>query len=125
MIAAHAVMPTAIISSSYRENIEQTIRQMGIENHVTYYAGADDYKDPKPAPDGFLTAAEVMRVNPANCLVFEDSITGIRGARAAGMHVVAITHRSNDVSRATELADLAIADYSELDKDFFSVINGS
>ena len=124
VIAAHALMPTAIISSSYRENIEQTIRQMGIEDHVTYYAGADDYADPKPAPDGFLKAAGEMQVAPEHCLVFEDSMTGIQAAKSAGMRVVTITHRSYDESRATELADLAITDYSELDKDFFSVING-
>ena len=125
IIAAHKVMPTAIISSSYRESIEQTISQMEIEDHVTYYAGADDYREPKPAPDGFLKAADVMQVSPQSCLVFEDSTTGIRAARTAGMRVVAITHRSDDVSEVKKLADLAITDYSELDKDFFSVINGS
>ncbi len=122
VIAAHALMPTAIISSSYRESIEETIRRMGIEEHVTYYAGADDYGEPKPAPDGFLKAAEVLQAAPQNCLVFEDSIAGIRAAITAGMQVVAITHRSNDVSQATELADLAVTDFSELDDNFFQMI---
>ena len=122
VIAAHALMPTAIISSSYRESIEETIRQMGIEEHVTYYAGADDYREPKPAPDGFLKAAEVLQIRPKNCLVFEDSIVGIRAAKTAGMRVVAITHRSNDVRLATKLADLAVTDFSELDDDFFDMI---
>ena len=122
VIAAHALMPTAIISSSYRESIEETIRRMGIEEHVTYYAGADDYGEPKPAPDGFLKAAEVLQTAPQNCLVFEDSIAGIQAAKSAGMQVVAITHRSNDVRLATKLADLAVTDFSELDDDFFDVI---
>ena len=122
VIAAHALMPTAIISSSYRESIKETIRRMGIEEHVTYYAGADDYREPKPAPDGFLQAADVLRAPPHNCLVFEDSITGIQGAKTAGMRVVAVTFRSNDVSQATKLADLAVTDFSELDENFFQMI---
>ena len=96
--------------------------RMGIEEHVTYYAGADDYREPKPAPDGFLKAAEVLQTRPQNCLVFEDSIAGIQAAKTAGMWVVAITHRSNDVRLATKLADLAVTDFSELDNDFFDVI---
>lgn len=122
VIAAHALMPTAIISSSYRESIEETIRRMGIEEHVTYYAGADDYEKPKPAPDGFLKAAEVLQAPPQNCLVFEDSIVGLRAAKAAGMQVVAITHRSNDVRLATRLADLAVTDFSGVDENFFQMI---
>ncbi len=122
VIAAHALMPTAIISSSYRESVEETIRRMGIEEHVTYYAGADDYGEPKPAPHGFLKAAEVLQTAPQNCLVFEDSIAGIRAAKTAGMRVVAVTFRSNDVSQATKLADLAITDFSELDENFFQMI---
>ncbi len=122
VIAAHALMPTAIISSSFRQSIEETIRRMGIEQHVTYYAGAEDYRDEKPAPDGFLKAAEVLQARPQNCLVFEDSIAGIRAAKAAGMQVVAITHRSNNVRLATKLADLAVTDFSGFDENFFQMI---
>ncbi len=122
VIAAHALMPTAIISSSYRESIEETIRRMGIEEHVTYYAGADDYRESKPAPDGFLKAAEALQTRPQNCLVFEDSIVGIQAARTAGMRVVAITHRSNAVRLATKLADLAVTDFSGFDENFFQMI---
>ncbi len=122
VIAAHALMPTAIISSSNRESVEETIRRMGVEEHVTYYAGADDYGKPKPAPDGFLKAAEALQIRPQNCLVFEDSIAGIQAAKTADMRVVAITHRSNDVRLATKLADLAVTDFSELDENFFQMI---
>ncbi len=74
------------------------------------------------APDGFLKAAEVLQAGAQNCLVFEDSIAGIRAAITAGMQVVAITHRSNDLSQATELADLAVTDLSEIDENFFQMI---
>ena len=42
----------------------------------------------KPAPDLFLFAAEQMKVPPARCVVIEDSVPGVTGARAAGMTVL-------------------------------------
>ncbi len=110
------------IVDCYRQLAGNPNIRMGIEEHVTYYAGADDYGEPKPAPDGFVKAAEALQIRPQNCLVFEDSIAGIRAAKTAGMRVVAVTFRSNDVSQATELADLAVTDFSELDENFFQMI---
>ena len=49
---------------------------------------ATQVKRGKPAPDLFLFAAEQMQVAPARCLVIEDSVPGITGARAAGMTVL-------------------------------------
>jgi HAD superfamily hydrolase (TIGR01509 family) len=123
MMDAHARMPTAIVSASYRESIDATIRRMDIEAHVTYYAGADDYARHKPAPDGFLQAASVLGIPPGRCLVFEDSLAGIQSAIAAGMPVVAITHRSNDVLRATALANRAIRNFTELASGYFDQPN--
>lgn len=119
VIAANRLMPTAIVSSSGRASIEETIRRMDIAASIDFYAGAEDYAESKPAPDGYLKAAEVLQVNPGECLVFEDSIAGLQAARNAGMQVVAITHRCNDVRTAREIADLAITDYAELDERFF------
>lgn len=46
----------------------------------------------KPAPDAFLSAAAVLGVNPADCVVFEDSVAGIAAGAAAGCFVVALTN---------------------------------
>jgi len=123
VLAANQRMPTAIVSSSGRASIEETIRRMDIADSIDYYAGAEDYADSKPAPDGYLKAAEVLQIAASECLVFEDSIVGLQSAKNAGMQVIAITHRCNDPRGASEIADLAITDYSELDDDFFSRIN--
>ena len=48
---------------------------------------------PKPAPDVYLRAAELLEIPPRNCIVFEDSPVGVAAAVAAGMRVVGVlTH---------------------------------
>jgi len=122
VIAAGAQMPVAVVSSSLRESIEETIRRMDIQDYVSFYAGADDYDRAKPAPDGYLKAAEVLQVEVDACLVFEDSITGLRAARNAGMQVVAITQGRQSIDEAAALSDKAIRDFSELEDGFFKRI---
>ena len=62
----------------------------------------DDVQQVKPAPDLFLLAAERMHVDPASCLVFEDSPNGLRAAHAAGMTSVAVP---NGLTRGLTLPD--------------------
>jgi beta-phosphoglucomutase-like phosphatase (HAD superfamily) len=47
-------------------------------------------RHPKPHPEIYLRAAELLGVAPANCLVFEDSYYGVEAARAAGARVVGV-----------------------------------
>jgi HAD superfamily hydrolase (TIGR01509 family) len=62
----------------------------------------DDVERVKPAPDLFLLAAERMNVEPAGCVVFEDSPNGLRAAHAAGMRAVAVP---NHLTRGLPLPD--------------------
>lgn len=123
VIAISKLMPVAIVTSSGRASVTETIRRMNIADNVSYYAGFEDYENGKPEPDGYLKAAEVLRVDPKKCLVFEDSLVGIQAAKNAGMTVVAVTHRCADIETATNLADMAIGDYFDLDKNFFDSIS--
>lgn len=51
---------------------------------------ADDVKRGKPDPEPYLKGAELLKVNPADCVVVEDAPAGIRAARAAGMKVISL-----------------------------------
>jgi len=51
----------------------------------------DDIQHKKPAPDIFLKAAACLGVDPGECRVFEDAVTGVQAAKAAGMHCIGIT----------------------------------
>jgi sugar-phosphatase len=53
--------------------------------------GADDVRDGKPHPEGYLAAARRLGVERSSCVVFEDTVPGLEAARAAGMRAVGIT----------------------------------
>lgn len=86
-------VPIAVGTSSSRHYFD-----LKISRHREWFALFDAIvtaDDPqvgaaKPAPDIFLVAAERLGINPADCLVFEDSPFGITAAKAAGMYAVAI-----------------------------------
>jgi HAD superfamily hydrolase (TIGR01509 family) len=84
--------PKAVASSSGRRSLGIKLRKVGhwdlFAPHI--YSG-EDMAAPKPAPDLFLHAADRLGVDPAQCLVVEDSINGVTAGRAAGMHVWGFT----------------------------------
>ena len=54
------------------------------------FVTADDVSNGKPHPEAYLKGAEILAARPEACVVIEDAPSGIRAARAAGMHVVAL-----------------------------------
>jgi HAD superfamily hydrolase (TIGR01509 family) len=81
-------LPKAIASSGSRAGLERKLKQTGLWDHFTPHVfSADHVANAKPAPDLFLHAARSLDVAPADCLVLEDSVNGVIGAKAAGMTV--------------------------------------
>lgn len=81
----HGKAPMAIASGGHHELVDATLDALGITHLFETVVCAEDYKNGKPAPDPFLEAARRLRVAPHDCVVFEDSPTGIAAAEAAGM----------------------------------------
>jgi HAD superfamily hydrolase (TIGR01509 family) len=92
--ARAAGVPNAVGSSSPAEWVVGHLDRLGLLDRFAVVATSDDVGgDPrrtKPAPDIFLAAAEALGVEPAACVVLEDSPNGVLAARAAGMPVVAV-----------------------------------
>jgi beta-phosphoglucomutase-like phosphatase (HAD superfamily) len=87
-IAAIGV-PKCVASSGTPEKIRHGLTCAGLDGLLApNIFSASQVKRGKPAPDLFLFAAGQMKVPPARCVVIEDSIPGVTGARAAGMTVL-------------------------------------
>jgi HAD superfamily hydrolase (TIGR01509 family) len=82
--------PLALASSSNRELIDGALEASGLAHHFRVTVSSEEVPRGKPAPDVYLEAARQLAVRPDRCAAVEDSRNGIRSARAAGMHVVAI-----------------------------------
>jgi HAD superfamily hydrolase (TIGR01509 family) len=86
----HGRIPFAVVSGSTRDSVVGSLTVLGLMDKFDAIVSADDYKNGKPAPDGYLLAAERLGVAPADCLVFEDTEMGIEAATAAGMASVKV-----------------------------------
>jgi beta-phosphoglucomutase-like phosphatase (HAD superfamily) len=83
---------------------------------VVVSAGDDDGRGttlaPKPAPDVYLRACELLGVAPASAVALEDSQTGVDAARSAGLHVIGVPSLPGQELDAdvvvSSLADLAV-----------------
>jgi beta-phosphoglucomutase-like phosphatase (HAD superfamily) len=82
-------IPMAIVSGSSRAEIGEALEVLGFAARLQFFLGAEDYPRGKPAPDGYLRAAQRLAVAPGRTLVFEDSRAGIAAGLAAGMRVIA------------------------------------
>ena len=74
----------------------------------------DEVKSCKPAPDIFLKAAERLKIAPECCLVFEDALTGVAAAIAAGMSVVAVPDSKMDKKKYKD-ADQILENLGQFD----------
>lgn len=83
--AVKAEMPLALASSSSHLVIVATLSRLGLLDAFTVRVSGVDVPRGKPAPDIFLLAAQELNVPPSQCLVIEDSVSGVAAARAAGM----------------------------------------
>lgn len=83
--------PLAVASGGHRALVVATLRALEIQDWFDAVVCAEDYDRGKPHPDPFLLAAKLLGVPPEDCVVFEDSPTGIEAAKAAGMACVFVT----------------------------------
>lgn len=80
--------PIAVASGGTRSHVHQTLAITQLAHLFPVVITMEDVENSKPAPDGFLLAAEKMGVAPEKCLVFEDSKLGLEAAERAGMQWV-------------------------------------
>ncbi len=82
---------TALVTGSMHRMAEKVANQIGFEA-FDLIVGGDDVVKGKPHPESYLKAAQILGVDPTQCVAFEDSLTGITAAEAAGTKAVGIAH---------------------------------
>jgi HAD superfamily hydrolase (TIGR01509 family) len=87
---SHGRIPFAVVSGSTREAVIASLQMLNLLDRFDVLVCAGDYQRAKPDPEPFLLAASRLGVDPARCLVFEDTDLGIQAASAAGMASVKV-----------------------------------
>lgn len=112
----------AVASSSGMKRLEATLEKMQVKECFDGIVSGTQVKNPKPAPDTFLAAAAVLGVEPQECIVIEDSLNGMKAAKAAGMICVMFENESLGIKVDSSFSDYIIQGFEELDAAYFEMI---
>lgn len=108
---AGAKVPLGCASNSWLEALEHKLTLGGLREHFTVLEASDTVEHPKPAPDMYAAAARALGADPAAVLALEDSGTGARAARDAGLRLLAVPTPGHPVPPA----DLALTSLTDPD----------
>lgn len=111
--------PVAIVSGSYRSDVEMAVQLMEVGHLIAFFLGHEDYAPGKPHPACYVTAAQKLGVSPGHCVVFEDSTAGLCAAKDAGMYGVALSRPGRPGQDYTR-ADLVLNDLSKFRPDLLA-----
>jgi len=109
-----AKMRQAIASSAPEENISVVVDELQIGRYFQALVSGHDLPA-KPDPAVFLEAARQIELGPETCVVVEDAVVGVRGAKNAGMRAVGVT--TTHAADALQDADLVVESLLDLSMD--------
>ena len=117
---------TALVSASPRNIVDAVLDNVG-HDLFPFSISADDVKKTKPDPEGYLKAASMSGSEITNCLIFEDSLTGMNAAIASGAYLIGVPHlvtieESERVRVIKSLEQISYAKLMELKSDFSTQI---
>lgn len=110
-------VPSAIVTSSNAAKMKVLFEKLpSLRQLVDIVVTGDDVQRSKPDPEGYRIAAQRLGLPSQRCVVFEDSIAGVRAGRCAGGAVVAFT-TTNAAEKLREFADVIVDSIQELDAE--------
>jgi HAD superfamily hydrolase (TIGR01509 family) len=104
-----AGLPVGLGSNAEPANVEFLLERAGLRGRFGAVVDGHQVEHPKPAPDIYLLVAERLGVDARECVIFEDSPSGIRAAGAAGARVVGVDRSG----RQLEGTELTIRDFQD------------
>jgi beta-phosphoglucomutase len=90
LLARHAGGRLGLATNAEPANVDFILNKAGLRRYFRAIVDGDQVQHAKPHPEIYLRAAELLEVQPVNCIVFEDSFSGVEAARAAGARVVGV-----------------------------------
>ena len=104
----------AITSSAVGSSIEAILRRLGLRDCFALIVDGSEVTHGKPDPEAYLLTAKRLGLEPAQCVVIEDSHVGVLAARRAGMFCVAVPNPRAQTPQDVSAADLVIARIDEV-----------
>lgn len=83
-------LPRALVTGSSRREARSALTHLGALDSFGAIIASEDVEHSKPSPEGYLAAARLLGVDPARCVILEDSAPGIAAGLAAGCRVIAV-----------------------------------
>jgi len=102
----------ALATSTNWETTSKVLEHFGLTNCFENITTGEEVENPKPAPDIFLLASEKLGVDPVDCLVIEDSMSGVTAAHEAEMKVIAVSNGED--TKSLDGADLIVEGFPEI-----------
>lgn len=107
-------LPLALASSASPKNIAIVLEKFQLGGYFEIAVSGCNMAASKPAPDIYFHVAEMLKVNPSECVVIEDSTNGLKAAKAAGMACIAYSN-PNSGKQDLSLADAVIDSFEGCD----------
>jgi beta-phosphoglucomutase len=104
----------AIASAAPRANVDAILEAMSATRFFQAIVSAEDVRRGKPDPEVYLTAASRVGASPDKCIVLEDAVAGVQGARSAGMKSIGVTRNGTHLP-----ADIVVTSLASLAPDAF------
>lgn len=111
-------LPLALATSSSMDLVTRVLQKLELTNVFEVIASAEKEKFGKPHPAVYLTTSDRLRVEPTQCIAFEDSINGVISAKAARMKCVAIPAPENRDDQRFSLADITLKSLTEVNQEW-------
>ncbi len=108
-ISRHRALALAVATNAEPANLDFFLDAAGLRPFFSALVTGHEVANPKPHPEIYLRTASLLGVNPASCVVFEDSYAGVQAGLAAGMHVVGVGTTHEELPGAS----LLIRDFND------------
>lgn len=112
----------AVASSSPITIIQTVVNRFNFNGDFDVLVSGEEVKNGKPAPDVFLRAAQLLHIEPTQCLVLEDAPNGIKAAKAAHMKAIAVNNTSHYTPENFQQADAFVASLEDISIDMITKI---